>query len=267
MRSFQRRRNGHKAVKALVHGIRPLALKQLIKTQLDLDHKHLRKSVLSFFDFVKKELRHHLKLARTGSLSGLVKVEPKRSASSPTEAGGTGRQRQLKPAGHVAAVRRYPRAQKPGSKVSRSNGAEGGAPRKMSCWGCKGAHSLRDYTATSEADKKAILHRVSAARTDGGRLEANKHATVSQKALSAPPSAAAGKVGAGQCVATIPGIDLGTDQHALLDSGGESPGVAHAAYTTCWSGSPRGRGAPRSWHDTKSGRCSAMCRSSSTGTS
>jgi hypothetical protein len=78
-----------KAVKALVHGIRPLALKQLIKTQLDLDHKHLRKSVLSFFDFVKKELRHHLKLARTGSLSGLVKVEPKRSASSPTEAGGT----------------------------------------------------------------------------------------------------------------------------------------------------------------------------------
>jgi hypothetical protein len=46
-----------KAVEALVHGIRPLALKQLIKTQLDLDHKHLRNSVLSFFDFVKEELR------------------------------------------------------------------------------------------------------------------------------------------------------------------------------------------------------------------
>ncbi len=27
-----------KAVGALVHGIRPLALKQLVKTQLDLDH-------------------------------------------------------------------------------------------------------------------------------------------------------------------------------------------------------------------------------------
>ncbi len=31
-----------KAVEALVHGIRSLALKQQIKTQLDLDHKHLR---------------------------------------------------------------------------------------------------------------------------------------------------------------------------------------------------------------------------------
>jgi hypothetical protein len=45
-----------KAVKALVHGIRPLALKQLVKTQLGLDHKHLRNCVLSFFDIVKDKV-------------------------------------------------------------------------------------------------------------------------------------------------------------------------------------------------------------------
>jgi hypothetical protein len=137
----------------------------------------------------------------------------------------------------------------------------------MSCWGFKGAHSLRDCTTTSEADKKAILQRVSAARTDGGRLEVNKPATVSQKALSARPSAAAGIVGAGQCVATIPGIDLGTDLHALLDSGGESSGVA-----SCGLNDLLERLAPGSWGAKKLARHqvwegSGKCRSSSTGTS
>ncbi len=56
-----------KAVKALVHGIRPLALKQLVKTQLVLDHKPLRNCVLSFFDFVKGKMRPRLELARAGA--------------------------------------------------------------------------------------------------------------------------------------------------------------------------------------------------------
>jgi hypothetical protein len=46
-----------KAVEALVHGIRSLASKQLVRTSLNLDHKHLRNSVLSFFDFVKEKMR------------------------------------------------------------------------------------------------------------------------------------------------------------------------------------------------------------------
>jgi hypothetical protein len=63
-----------------------------------------------------------------------------------------------------------------------------------------------------------------AGKTDSGGVRVIKPTIGAQKALKA--SAAAGKVGAGQCVATIPGIDIGTALHALLDSGGESSGVA-----------------------------------------
>ncbi len=65
-----------RAVEALAHGIRPLALEQLVKTQLDLDHKHLRNCVLSFFDFVKDKMRPRLELARAGAPAGLVKEAP-----------------------------------------------------------------------------------------------------------------------------------------------------------------------------------------------
>jgi hypothetical protein len=62
--SWNREKHPKKAMEALVHGIRPLALKQLVKTQLDLDHKHLQNCVLSFFDFVKDKMRPRLELAR-----------------------------------------------------------------------------------------------------------------------------------------------------------------------------------------------------------
>jgi hypothetical protein len=78
--------------------------------------------------------------------------------------------------------------------------------------------------STSEADKKAILERMRAGKTDSGGVRVIKPTIGAQKALKA--SAATGKVGAGQCVATIPGIDLGTALYALLDSGGESYWVA-----------------------------------------
>jgi hypothetical protein len=97
-----------KAVEALVHGIRPLALKQLVKDSLDLDHKHLRNSVLAFFDFVKDKMRPRLELARAGAPLGLVKLESKRGTSSSAEASGTGRQRQLKPTGQAAGGRKTP---------------------------------------------------------------------------------------------------------------------------------------------------------------
>jgi hypothetical protein len=90
---------------------------------------------------------------------------------------------------------------------------------------------------------------MSAGRTDGGRSKAVKPAATSQRALSAPSAAATGKVGAGQCVATIPGIDLGTDLHALLDSGGESSGVASRGLSDLLE-----RLAPGSWDAEKLGR-------------
>ncbi|RHY24109.1 hypothetical protein DYB32_008971 [Aphanomyces invadans] len=47
------------AVKALIEGIRPPALKAVVKNHLELDHKHLRNPVLQFMEFVKipNELR------------------------------------------------------------------------------------------------------------------------------------------------------------------------------------------------------------------
>jgi hypothetical protein len=206
--------------KAVVHGIRPLALKQLVKTQLDLDHKHLRDCVLSFFDFVKDKMRPRLELARAGAPAGLVKEEPKRSANPSAEAGRTGRQRQLRPPGPAAGDKKDPQGKKPWTKAS----SDDAAPRKLSCWGCKGAHSLRECTSTSEADKKSILGRMRAGKADSGGVRVIKPTIGAQKELKA--SVVAGKVGAGQCVATIPGIDLGSALHALLDSRGESSGVA-----------------------------------------
>jgi hypothetical protein len=91
---------------------------------IKLDHKHLRNSVLSFFEFVTEKMRPHLELARAGAPSGLVKVEPKRSASSPAEASGTGRQRQIRPTGQ-ASGEETPRGQKLWTKASRPDGAEG----------------------------------------------------------------------------------------------------------------------------------------------
>jgi hypothetical protein len=70
-----------------------------------------------------------------------------------------------------------------------------------------------------------------AGKTDSGGARVIKPTIGAQKALKA--SAAAGKVGVGQCVATIPGIDLGMALHTLLDSGGESSRIASAACTTC----------------------------------
>jgi hypothetical protein len=98
-----------KVVEALVYGIRPLALKQLVRPALDLDHKHIRNSVLSFFDFAKEKMRPHLERARAHLL-------PRQ--------------------GPDAMYQRFYHV------LRRLDGAEGAAPQKLSCWGCKGAHSL-----------------------------------------------------------------------------------------------------------------------------
>jgi hypothetical protein len=69
-----------------------------------------------------------------------------------------------------------------------------------------------------------------------------------------------GKVGAGQCMATIHGIDLGTDLHALSDSGGESSGVASRGLYDLLERPPRGRGRPRSWGVIRSGKALRRCQ-------
>jgi hypothetical protein len=115
-----------KAVEALVHGIRSLASKQLVRTSLNLDHKHLRNSVLSSLTSSRK--RCGPPRARAGRRpSGLVKVEPKRSDSSPAEASGTGCQRQLRPTSQAVGWKKDPRGQKPWTKASRPDDAGGAA--------------------------------------------------------------------------------------------------------------------------------------------
>jgi hypothetical protein len=117
-----------KAVEALVHGIRPLALKQLVKNQLDLDHKLLRNCVLSFFDFVKDKMRPRLELARAGAPVRLVKEEPKRSAN-PSTGLGNGTPATVETVGPSGGGTKDPQGRKPWTKAS----GDDAAPRKLSC--------------------------------------------------------------------------------------------------------------------------------------
>jgi hypothetical protein len=87
---------------------------------------------------------------------------------------------------------------------------------------------MRECTSTSEAVKKAILERMRAGKADNGGARVTKPTIGAQKALKV--SAVAGRVGAGQCVVTIPGIDLGTALHALLDFGGSSGVASRSLY-------------------------------------
>ncbi|KAF0722658.1 hypothetical protein Ae201684P_004375 [Aphanomyces euteiches] len=72
MMSFHSR-HPKNVVKALLEGIRPAALKAVIRSRLELDQKHLRNSVLQFMAYVKTKLVAHLEFVRATKASGIGK--------------------------------------------------------------------------------------------------------------------------------------------------------------------------------------------------
>ncbi|ETV89829.1 hypothetical protein H310_15332 [Aphanomyces invadans] len=62
------------AVKALVEGLSPSALKAFIKKNLDLDQKHLRNSVHKFMTYVKVKLVAQLEFTRATKVTGIIKT-------------------------------------------------------------------------------------------------------------------------------------------------------------------------------------------------
>jgi hypothetical protein len=74
-------REAPEGVKALSDSIRPLALKQLIKTELGLGSKLLRNSALSFFDFMREKLQHQQERVRPGAPSGSYDRSARRKPS------------------------------------------------------------------------------------------------------------------------------------------------------------------------------------------
>ncbi|RHY24628.1 hypothetical protein DYB32_008772 [Aphanomyces invadans] len=82
------------AVKALVEGLSPSALKAFIKKNLDLDQKHLRNSVHKFMTYVKVKLVAQLEFTRATKVTGIIKT----SGDESSRAGS----RQV--VGHVAEI-------------------------------------------------------------------------------------------------------------------------------------------------------------------
>ncbi|KAG9405662.1 hypothetical protein AC1031_003570 [Aphanomyces cochlioides] len=123
--------------KALLEGIRPAALRAVVKSWLELDQKHLRNSVLQFMAYVKTKLVAQLEFVRATKASGIVKIpdddkQPKKQKSLKNKAS----------AGGSSGEKRY---QKP--------------KRTPKCWVCGKDHRLKDCVETSEADKKAIAEK------------------------------------------------------------------------------------------------------------
>jgi len=136
------------AVEALCYGLRPVAFRRMIQNHLKLDHKHLRNSVLQFFDFVKLKMEPRLELARAGNPTGLVIINDNvviPSSDKPK------RQRRLRPNRPTTAfIPPAPAAKTQPGKVYNPSA------KTPVCWGCGGAHSLRDCSVTAEADKKGL---------------------------------------------------------------------------------------------------------------
>ena len=107
------------AVRALVHGIRPLTVKKVVQDQLTFGEKHIRSNVLLFMDKVKEQLIPACKLERAAA-----------GPPKPRKPDGPGQDK-----GDA----------KPTGKFKQLKDPEGGAkPYRNACWGCGGNHSLHD---------------------------------------------------------------------------------------------------------------------------
>ncbi|KAH9106103.1 hypothetical protein AeMF1_018211 [Aphanomyces euteiches] len=189
MMSFHSR-HPKNVVKALLEGIRPAALKAVIRSRLELDQKHLRNSVLQFMAYVKTKLVAHLEFVRATKASGIVKI--------PEDDKQPKKQKSLK------------------NKASAGGSSGDQKPKRMpKCWACGKAHRLKDCVETSEADKKAIaVKKVEEWRAKDGKAEA----TSKQKALRWPQHEPAN----GSCWALIPESGIENPIEALVDSGSDA---------------------------------------------
>ncbi|KAF0704568.1 hypothetical protein As57867_007298, partial [Aphanomyces stellatus] len=191
-------RHPKNAVRALVEGIRPASLKAVVKSHMELDQKHLRNSVLQFMGYVKSKMVAQLEFTRASKSLGQPKVvaDPPASDTSKRQ-----RARQLKlEAKKTAAAKLAAEAQ----------------TKKRACWSCGGDHRIHDCTATSDADKKAIIakkHEEWAAK-DKTKPPANK----SLRHPTGPPTD-------GSCWAQL--SDSGIDEPivALIDSGSDAAAI------------------------------------------
>ncbi|KAG9405093.1 hypothetical protein AC1031_004199 [Aphanomyces cochlioides] len=177
-------------VKALIEGIRPDDLRQQIKSSLELENKHMRNSVMMFFDFVKVALGHQRQLMRAKKLHVALK-------STEAETPNRRQARALKAAPAAA------NAGSPAAVVAKVN--------KIVCWGCGGPHNMRVCEVTSEAERKSIRERKAAERKP----------TKNVKSLRWPSSAPAD----GSCWATVPDSGLDKPFLALMDSGSDAPTI------------------------------------------
>ncbi|RHY27126.1 hypothetical protein DYB32_007026, partial [Aphanomyces invadans] len=193
------------AVKALVEGIRPSGLRELVQQALAHDMRYLRNDVLAFFNFVRVELRNALKFMRN------------------TVAADNAGRDQLKPVvkADATASAKFTPKYPPKSKVLKSDKAPaaqhkvGPTKKKPVCWHCSQGHRVEDCPTASAAEKTAIVARKKAewaAKLADGRTDGKAVKSLRDRSHGAMDST---------CMVTIPGVpDLGAFP-ALCDSGSD----------------------------------------------
>ena len=184
------------ACRALSEGIRPFTVRKVIKNLLKYDEKHMGLDVMVFLDKVKEELIPACRLERAAKQASLVKP--------PTKLNDKGEEDTSKPTKTVKTLKYQ---------------GDGGKPtvEPPKCWGCKGEHTLRECTATSDTDKKAIMkkRRDERAKREAGLRQTNKVLRTERP-------------GDGSCGARIPSVDLPDAIPTLLDSGCDACAVISA---------------------------------------
>ncbi|RHY16478.1 hypothetical protein DYB32_010640 [Aphanomyces invadans] len=186
------------AVKALVEGLCPPALKAVIKNNLDLDQKHLRNSVLQFMAYVKVKLVAQLEFTRAAKVSGIVKT----SGDESSRAGS------LAPR-NVKALMNTDSSGTPGRQDVKK------AP---SCWACRGNHRIEACAEVSDAEKKAIRDKRKGEWAEKKERKPTKSKVVkSLRWMSEQPAD-------GCCWSEIPGVALERPISTFIDSGSD-PGM------------------------------------------
>ncbi|KAH9092351.1 hypothetical protein LEN26_018494 [Aphanomyces euteiches] len=196
------------AVKCLVDGIRPTVLRDYIQQELSHGKKYLRNSLYQFIDFVREELRQHMKLVRTST--ALKSSDGAQHRSNDKSADRVNDKKDGRSDNSTSSKRDLKKL-----RASQSDPpATQDKPAKLPiCWSCKGSHRIQTCPTTTETMKMEIIERK---RAEIAATASNKPQA---KALKLPIPRR------GRCLALIPETGSLGPITTLIDSGSDSSAI------------------------------------------
>ncbi len=197
------------AVRSLVEGIRPLGLREAIKSDLKHDKKYLRSNVTHFINYVLAELRAMMKFLR-GAASLTDSKESEKKSDVPKGV------KSLKESTPIVDAM-------PIAKVLTIAPAAAKTKKKTTCWHCSGPHRLEKCTTASAAEKVVIRSRKEEEWATSAKNTMSKPPTVKAKALRTPADSSSthsAMIAGADGVGVIPALfDSGSDPTALISRG------------------------------------------------